>query len=362
MATVTREELRFLATPEKGEVSALLVRPANASHVLVLGHGASTNMRHATLENIAECMAGAGIATFRYNFPYTEHGKGRDSEEVCTSTIRSAVAAAHQAAIDLPVLAGGHSFGGRMTSTAASQMPLDRVCGLVFFAFPLHQPGKPDTKRAHHLDAVTLPMLFLSGTRDDLADWDLLRTVCKKLGKRATLHPLETADHGFRVLKRSRQSDEDVFVEMARVARDWASKIIPFPASDRAAGTSFAWEDKSRISQHKGSETGDMNMPRGDKSKYTEKQKRKAEHIEEGYEKRGVPEKEAASRAWATVNKESGGGNKSGSGRDVPDTHESSEKGGRIGGAASASRSAAERSASAKKAAATRKRNKAAKA
>jgi uncharacterized protein len=219
------KESRFLAAPEKGEVSALLVRPANASHVLVLGHGASTNMRHATLQNIAERMADVGIATFRYNFPYMEYGKGRDSQEVCTTTVRAAVAAAHQATIDLPVLAGGHSFGGRMTSTAASQAPLDRVHGLVFFAFPLHQPGKPDTKRAQHLDAVTIPMLFLSGTRDDLADWNLLNGVCKKLGRRAKLHPLETADHGFHVLKRSRKSDEDVFVEMARVVRDWARKL-----------------------------------------------------------------------------------------------------------------------------------------
>jgi predicted alpha/beta-hydrolase family hydrolase len=225
MSSNKPEEMQFLAAPEKGEVSALLLRPAKASHVLVLGHGASTNMRHATLQTIAERLADAGIATFRYNFPYMEHGKGRDSEEVCTTTVRSAIAAAHQATIDLPVLAGGHSFSGRMTSTAASQAPLDRVSGLVLFAFPLHQPGKPDTKRAQHLDAVTLPMLFLSGTRDELADWDLLRTVCKKLGKRATLHPLETADHGFRVLKRSRKSDEDVFVEMARVVRDWTSNL-----------------------------------------------------------------------------------------------------------------------------------------
>jgi predicted alpha/beta-hydrolase family hydrolase len=218
-------ELKFLATPEKGEVSALLVRPVDASHLLVLGHGASTNMRHATLQSIAERMADAGIATFRYNFPYMEYGKGRDSQEVCTTTVRSAVAAAHQATLDLPILAGGHSFGGRMTSTAASESPLDRVQGLVFFAFPLHQPGKPDTKRAEHLSAVTVPMLFLSGTRDELADWDLLRTVCKKLGKRAALHPLETADHGFRVLKRSRKNDEDVFVEMARAVQDWATKL-----------------------------------------------------------------------------------------------------------------------------------------
>jgi uncharacterized protein len=222
---VKTEEMKFQATPEKGDVSGLLVRPASASHLLVLGHGASTNMRHLTLQTIAERMADHGIATFRYNFPYMEHGKGRDSQAVCTATVRSAVAAANRAAGDLPLLAGGHSFGGRMTSTAASESPLDGVRGLVFFAFPLHQPGKPDTKRAEHLSDVTIPMLFLSGTRDDLADRELLQSVCKKLGKRATLHPLDTADHGFRVLKRSRASDEDVFVEMARVVKQWAGRL-----------------------------------------------------------------------------------------------------------------------------------------
>jgi uncharacterized protein len=218
-------EMKFLATPEKGMVSALLIRPANASHLLVLGHGASSNMLHATLQSIAERMAEAGIATFRYNFPYMEHGKGRDSQAVCTATVRSAVAAAHENVSDLPLLAGGHSFGGRMTSTAASESSLDGVRGLVFFAFPLHQPGKPAAKRADHLSAVTVPMLFLSGTRDELADLDLLRPVCKKLGKRATLHTLDTADHGFRTLKRSRKGEEDVFVEMARTVREWACRL-----------------------------------------------------------------------------------------------------------------------------------------
>ncbi len=219
-------ELKFLATPEKGEVSALLIRPSHATHLLVLGHGASTNMRHATLQTIAEHLSELGVATFRFNFPYMEYGRGRDSQSVCTTTVRSAVAAAHQAAPDLPLLAGGHSFGGRMTSTAAADSPLDGVHGLVFFAFPLHQPGKPDTKRAEHLGAVAVPMLFLSGTRDELATPALLEPVCKKLGKRATLHWLDTADHGFRTLKRSRKSDEDVFAEMARVVRDWASRLM----------------------------------------------------------------------------------------------------------------------------------------
>jgi uncharacterized protein len=218
-------ESRFVATPEKGEVSAVLVRPENASHLLVLGHGASTNMRHATLQTIAERLAEVDIATFRYNFPYSENGKGRDSQSVCTATVRSAVAAAHRAAPDLLLLAGGHSFGGRMTSSAASEAPIEAVIGLIFFSFPLHQPGKPETKRAEHLGAVTVPMLFLSGTRDELAELALLRPVCEKLGERATLHALDTADHGYKILKKSRTSTEDVFVEMARVVRDWAAKL-----------------------------------------------------------------------------------------------------------------------------------------
>lgn len=218
-------ELKFLATPEKGEVSALLIRPEGASHLLVLGHGASTTMRHATLQSIAERLADAGIASFRYNFPYSEHGKGRDSQATCTETVRSAVAAAREAAPGLTLLAGGHSFGGRMTSTAASEAPLEGVAGLVFFSFPLHQPGKPDTSRADHLAKVSLPMLFLSGTRDEMADGDLLRAACRGLVGRATLHAVDTADHGYKVLKRSRSSTEDVFAEMARVVREWSAGL-----------------------------------------------------------------------------------------------------------------------------------------
>jgi uncharacterized protein len=219
------KELKFVSTPEKGEVSTLLLQPRGASHLLVLGHGASTNMRHATLQSIAERMADVGIATFRYNFPYMEYGRGRDSQDVCTATVRAAVAAARKAAPRLPLLAGGHSFGGRMTSTAASESPLEGVQGLVFFSFPLHLPGKPETKRADHLRDVKIPMLFLSGTRDEMATLDLLQPVCQSLGKRASLHLLETADHGFKILKRSRASDEDVFVEMARVAKAWATEL-----------------------------------------------------------------------------------------------------------------------------------------
>lgn len=215
-------ESRFEATAEKGTVTSILLRPEGARWLLVLGHGASTDLRHRTLQTIAERLADVGIATFRYNFPYMERGGGgRDSQAVSLATVRAAVAAAHAAAGDLLLLAGGHSFGGRMTSLAAAEAPLEGVRALVFFAFPLHPAGKPGIERAEPLDRVSVPMLFLSGTRDDLADLDLLRPVCERQGDRATLHLLETADHGFKVLKRSRASDEDVFVEMARVLREW---------------------------------------------------------------------------------------------------------------------------------------------
>ena len=174
---------------------------------------------------IAESLAEAGIATFRYNFPYSENKRGRDSKDVCTATIRAAVEAAKKAVPDLPILAGGHSFSGRMTSTAVSEAPLEGVSGLAFFAFPLHPAGAPDTKRAEHLLDVKIPMLFLSGTRDALAELDLLKPTIKKLGRRATLHLLDTADHSFKILKRTRKSDENVFAEMARVFREWASAL-----------------------------------------------------------------------------------------------------------------------------------------
>ena len=219
------EEFKFLATSSKGEVSALLMRPERATHLLVLGHGASSNMRTPLLTTIAENLADQNIATFRYNFPYSENKRGRDPNPVCVATIRSAVAAAHRAALDLPILAGGHSFSGRMTSTAASEAPLEHVRGLVFFSFPLHPAGEPATKRADHLAGITIPMLFLSGTRDALAELDLLQPVVAKLGERATLHLLDTADHSFKVLKRTRKSTEDVFVETARTVRAWASEL-----------------------------------------------------------------------------------------------------------------------------------------
>ena len=214
-------EIRFTATPEKGEVSAILMRPDKATHLLVLGHGASTSMRHATMQRIAEVLADRDVATFRYNFPYSENGTSRNSTATCIETIRNAVRAAKKAAPDLKLLAGGHSFGGRMTTTAQSEEPLENVKGLVLFSFPLHLAGRPDTKRAEHLSAIRIPMLFLSGSRDELADLELLRPVISDLGSTSTLHILDTANHGYKVLKKTRTSPEDVFEEMARAVDEW---------------------------------------------------------------------------------------------------------------------------------------------
>jgi len=219
------KELKFTATTSKGEVSALLMRPENATHLLVLGHGASSNMRTPLLTTIAQNLADQNIATFRYNFPYSENKRGRDPNPVCVATIRSAVAAAHKAAPDLPLLAGGHSLSGRMTSTAQSEQPIENLNGLVFFSFPLHPAGAPATTRAEHLANINIPMLFLSGTRDALAELDLLEPVVKDLGNQATLHLLDTADHSFKVLKKTRQSTEDVFVEMGRVVKVWSAAL-----------------------------------------------------------------------------------------------------------------------------------------
>jgi len=219
-------EGRFIATPEKGEVTSLLIRPDNARSLLILGHGASADLRHRTLRTIAERLAETHIATFRYNYPYMERGGGgRDSQEVTLATIHSAVAAARRATPDLPLVAGGHSFGGRMTSLAQSLSPLDEVRGLIFFSFPLHPAGKPGIERAAHLKKINLPMLFLSGTRDDLAELSLLKPVCESLGDSATLSLLDTANHGYAIQKRSRQSDEDIFTEMARVVSAWITEI-----------------------------------------------------------------------------------------------------------------------------------------
>src|SRR5271168_28218 len=172
------EQLRF-AVEGKGEVSALLLMPSKPRRLLVLAHGAGAGMNHPFMENLADELAAVSIATLRYQFPYMqEQRRVPDAPGVLTATVAAAMRAAAEAAPGLPLLAGGKSMGGRMTSQAAAQGPLEGVRGLVFFGFPLHPPNRPGTKRADHLGKVTIPMLFLQGTRDTLADLKLLRPIC----------------------------------------------------------------------------------------------------------------------------------------------------------------------------------------
>ena len=215
-----RSEHRFVATESAGEVSGLLVRPDPARALLVLAHGAGAGMRHVFLEAVAEGFASRRIATFRYQFPYLERGSRRpDFPPVLARTVRAAVDAASGLAPDLPVFAGGKSMGGRMTSAAAGKEPLPGVRGLVFLGFPLHPAGHPGTERADHLASVGVPMLFLQGTRDKLAELPLLEPIVTRLG--ATMHVEEGADHSFAVLKRSGRTDEEVRAGVLDVATAW---------------------------------------------------------------------------------------------------------------------------------------------
>jgi predicted alpha/beta-hydrolase family hydrolase len=202
--------------------SEILLRPDNPRLLYVLAHGAGAGMRHPFMQAIARELAARGVATFRWEFPYMREKRGRpDPPAVAAAAVREAVAKAAAAAPDLPLIAGGKSFGGRMTSTAQAEEPLPGVRGLVFLGFPLHAPKRPSATRAAHLAEVQIPMLFLQGTRDDLADLTLLEPVCKKLGPRATLHIVEGGDHSFKVLKRSGRTDAETLAELADTIAAW---------------------------------------------------------------------------------------------------------------------------------------------
>lgn len=232
---MTEVETRFEAA-EAGPVSALFRRPAETDRLLVLAHGAGAGMRHTFLESLAGSLAERGVATFRYQFPYTEAGRKRpDREPVLVATVRAAVAAAREAAADLALFAAGKSMGGRMTSRAAAREPLPGVHGLVFFGFPLHPPGKPSTERADHLDDVDLPLLFLQGERDAFAGLDLLRPVVRRLGSRATLELFEDADHGFHVPKRSGRTDAEILAALAERADAWTADVLARAGAGRGA-------------------------------------------------------------------------------------------------------------------------------
>lgn len=204
----------------------MLVRPHDARLLYVFAHGAGAGMRHHFLAQAADVFAARGIATYRYEFPYMQAGKSRpDSPGVAEAAVRKAVVAATHRAPELPLIAGGKSFGGRMTSQAQAREPLPGVRGLVFLGFPLHAPGRPSTTRAEHLASVDVPMLFLQGTRDEFAQLDLLQEVVRKLGDRATLHLIEEGDHSFKVPKRTGKTDSDVMNELGDTILQWANNV-----------------------------------------------------------------------------------------------------------------------------------------
>ncbi|MGC2087730.1 MAG: alpha/beta family hydrolase [Bradyrhizobium sp.] len=205
-------------------VSAILLQPPQPRACLVFAHGAGAGMRHAFMESVARGLAARQVATLRYQFPYMEKGVRRpDAPPLAQATVRAAVATAVARCPGLALLAGGKSFGARMTSQAQAKSPLAGVRGLALFGFPLHPAGKPSITRADHLDEVEIPMLFLQGTRDKLAEPSLLEPVVARMGARATLHLIDQADHGFHVPARSGRNDAAVMDEMLDTFMAWAS-------------------------------------------------------------------------------------------------------------------------------------------
>ena len=196
-------------------VSALLMRPPQARACFVFAHGAGAGMAHPFMETVAAGLCERGVATLRYQFPYMEKGSKRpDSPAIAHAAVRAAVAEAGRCCEGLPLIAGGKSFGGRMTSQAQALAPLPGVKGLAFLGFPLHPPGKPSDERAKHLSDVRVPMLFLQGTRDDFAELSLLEPVVKNLGASATLHLVQDGDHSLHVPARSGRKDPEVMEEV----------------------------------------------------------------------------------------------------------------------------------------------------
>jgi predicted alpha/beta-hydrolase family hydrolase len=217
----------MIAVNAATRVSGLLQRPPRAKWCLILAHGAGAGMHHAFMAAVADDLATLGIATLRYQFPFVERrAKRPDPAELSHATVRAAVAAARKLVPGMPLIAGGKSFGGRMTSQAQAADALAGVRGLAFLGFPLHSPKEPSVARAEHLSRVQIPMLFLQGTRDAFAKMELLQPLIAGLGARATLTLLKDADHSFHVPARTGRSDAQVRHEMLTVLASWAASVI----------------------------------------------------------------------------------------------------------------------------------------
>lgn len=225
MKAVSPQQLS-IEIAKAGQVSALLNRPSQARACFVFAHGAGAGMTHSFMETVAGGLCERGVATLRYQFPYMEIGSKRpDPPAIAHAAVRAAVAEAGRSCPGLPLIAGGKSFGGRMTSQAQAAAPLAGVRGLAFLGFPLHPAGKPSSDRAKHLADVQVPMLFLQGTRDNLAEVALLEPVVRSLGPSATLHLVDGADHSFHVLARSGRNDRDALREILDAFAGWIDAI-----------------------------------------------------------------------------------------------------------------------------------------
>jgi predicted alpha/beta-hydrolase family hydrolase len=219
------QQLTF-ETGKSGAVSALLLRPDQPRACYVFAHGAGAGMAHSFMEAFADGLFERGIASLRYQFPYMEKGSKRpDPPAIAQAAVRAAVAKAAEIFPGVVLIAGGKSFGGRMTSQAQALMPLPGVRGLAFIGFPLHPAGKPSTDRADHLSKIDIPMLFLQGSRDSLAEVKLIEGVVKHLGRLATLHLVDGADHSFHVLVRSGRNDAEVMDEILDAFAGWVRAI-----------------------------------------------------------------------------------------------------------------------------------------
>lgn len=216
-----------IAIDDAASVSAILTWPSQARACFVFAHGAGAGMTHPFMEKVATGLGERGVATLRYQFPYMEKGSKRpDSPAVARAAVRAAVAEAARCSPGLPLIAGGKSFGGRMTSQAQALQPLAGVHGLAFFGFPLHPAGKPSSERAKHLAGIGVPLLFLQGTRDNLAELNLLEPVVESLGALATLHLVKDADHSFHAPARSGRNDGEVMDEILDAFAVWVDAIV----------------------------------------------------------------------------------------------------------------------------------------
>ncbi|MEM7233107.1 MAG: alpha/beta family hydrolase [Planctomycetota bacterium] len=221
------QRAEFTFEGPKGPLSAILDLPEDPSAVFALAHGPGADNNHRLFESNVPRLLGRSIGVFRYQFPYTEAGKrGPDRAPTLQASVRAALETLEDRVADLPIVAGGKSMGGRMTSLEAAAAPLpSRVRGVAFLGFPLHAAGKPATSRGEHLSEFDLPLLFVQGTRDKLADLDLLKPIVEGLGERATLHIVESGDHSFHVLKRSGRTDDEALDEVADAVASWVDGL-----------------------------------------------------------------------------------------------------------------------------------------